>query len=223
MVFSAMLTDYLPRISAVANDNNLCKQVINQQAELTILIISPILLFFLIFINWFIILFYSNQFISVTNMMYWGTIGIFFKVISWSIGFILIAKGESKVFFISELIGNCYSLLFSLIGYYIWGVTGLGIANMLSLFVLSVQIFYISKIKYDFNFIPEFYKIFSVQIILALSSLIVVKYLYNPYQYLAGSFFILLSMWYSYHELDKRIKIKEDILNYFHNIRNLKL
>lgn len=155
-------------------------------------------------------------------MMYWGTIGIFFKVISWSIGFILIAKGESKVFFISELMFNGYSLCFSLVGYSLWGVTGLGIANMFSFLFLTIQVFYISKIKYDFNFVPELYKIFFVQFSLALLSLIVVKNLNSPYQYLVGSIFILLSILYSFYELDKRIRIKDGIFIFFHNIRNSK-
>jgi O-antigen/teichoic acid export membrane protein len=47
LVFSAMGKDYYPRLSGVAHNNQLAKITINQQAELAILIIAPILMFFL--------------------------------------------------------------------------------------------------------------------------------------------------------------------------------
>src|SRR5690554_5504827 len=61
MVFTAMGTDYYPRLSLVASDNNQCKEHINQQSEIAVLILAPILIGFLVFINWAIILLYSSQ------------------------------------------------------------------------------------------------------------------------------------------------------------------
>ena len=52
MVFTAMSTDYFPRLSGVAHDIGKTKSVINQQAEVAIPILAPILAVFLIFINW---------------------------------------------------------------------------------------------------------------------------------------------------------------------------
>ncbi len=46
LIFKAMSTDYYPRLSAVAHDNELCRKTINQQAEIAILIMAPILIFF---------------------------------------------------------------------------------------------------------------------------------------------------------------------------------
>ena len=94
LVFTAMATDYYPRLSAVAQNNKLCKQIINQQAEIAILILSPVLIAFLTFINWVIILLYSKQFIPVNGMIYWAALGMFFKAASWSVSFIFLAKGK---------------------------------------------------------------------------------------------------------------------------------
>src|SRR5690554_7803979 len=82
MVFTAMGTDYYPRLSLVASDNNQCKEHINQQSEIAVLILAPILIGFLVFINWAIILLYSSQFLAITGMVYWATLGIFFKTLS---------------------------------------------------------------------------------------------------------------------------------------------
>ena len=215
MIFNAMLTDYLPRISSVSKDNILCKQIINQQAEIALLVIGPILIFFIIFIKWIIILFYSNQFLPIENMMYWATIAIFFKLIAWCIGFIVIAKGASKLFFLSELVGNIYSLIFSLYGYHYWGLTGLGVASLFSFFLLTLQIYLIAKIKYEFGFNPKIYYIFILYFSLAMLCFITTKILNTNWLYLTASIIFFISVLVSIYELDKRVAIKTFIISYF--------
>ena len=51
MIFNAMGTDYYPRLSAVSNDSKQASEIINQQAEITILILAPLLSVFFVFIN----------------------------------------------------------------------------------------------------------------------------------------------------------------------------
>ena len=68
MIFAAMSTDFYPRLSGVAGDNTKCKSLINQQAEMAVLIITPILAVFLIFIKWVIILFYSIKFVAINEL-----------------------------------------------------------------------------------------------------------------------------------------------------------
>ncbi|NMB52972.1 MAG: oligosaccharide flippase family protein, partial [Bacteroidales bacterium] len=82
LVLTAMGTDYFPRLSAIAHSNSLCKQTINQQAEIVLLILAPIILVFLVFIRWVVILLYSTKFVAVNDMITWAALGMFFKAIS---------------------------------------------------------------------------------------------------------------------------------------------
>lgn len=208
LVFNAMGTDYYPRLSAVAHDNNLSRRTINQQAEIALLILAPIILVFMVFIHWVVIILYSNRFIAVNQMIYWAALGMFFKAASWAIAFVFLAKGASKLFFWNELITNIYLLALNILGYRLWGLTGLGISFAITYLLYLIQVYVISKIKYDFSFSNEFKKIFALQFILALSSFLAVKYLRQPYPYLFGIILIMITLYYSYKELDKRIDIK---------------
>lgn len=205
LIFNAMGTDYYPRLSAVAQNNQLCKQTINQQAEIALLILAPILIIFLIFIKWVVILLYSNQFIAVNGMIYWAALGMFFKAVTWAIGFILLAKSASKIFFLSELIANIYLLIFNILGFKYFGLEGLGISFLVSYIFSLIQVFFIAKIKYKFSFDRALIKIFSIQIGLAISSFIAVNYFSDPYPYIIGLVLISISSWYSIMELDKRL------------------
>lgn len=209
LIFTAMGTDYYPRLSSVAHSNELCKQTINQQAEIAILILAPILMAFLIFIQWVVIILYSNKFIAVDAMIHWAALGMLFKAASWSIGFILLAKGDSKIFFLSELISNLYILIFNVIGYKYFGLEGLGISFFLGYILVLLQVFLIAKFRYVFTFKKAFYKIFCIQFLFAIACFIVAKFIGKPNSYIIGMGFIMISTWFSYKELDNRIEIRK--------------
>jgi O-antigen/teichoic acid export membrane protein len=211
MIFTAMGTDYYPRLSVVASDDEQCKQLINQQSEIALLILAPILITFLIFVNWAIIILYSSQFLSITGMVYWATMGIFFKAVSWAIAFVFLAKGVGKLYFWNEFFGSIYFLLFSLLGYYYGGLTGLGVSFLISYILYLIQVFFIAKVKYEFSFSPSFMQIFVIQFLLAMAGFAVVYLINQPYTYILGVILIGFSCWYSYKELESRIGVKEII------------
>ena len=219
MIFTAMGTDYYPRLSVVANDNKQCIQSINQQSEIALLILAPILMCFLVFVNWAVILLYSTQFLAITGMIYWATLGIFFKAVSWAIAFVFLAKGASKLFFWNELVGNAYTLIFSLLGYRLGGLTGLGIAFLITYIMYLIQVYFIAKVKYQFSFASSFIKIFTIQFLLALLGFLIVNLVEQPYSYILGTILIGLSWWYSYKELEKRIGLKDIIQSINQKIR----
>ena len=207
MIFTAMSTDYFPRLSEVAASNQLSKQIINQQAEIALLILAPILIILLIFLDWVIKIILSAKFLAVNEMIYWAALGIFFKAASWAIAFIFLAKGSSKLFFYNELIASIYLLVLNLIGYYLMGLTGLGISFAVGYLFYSIQVYLISKIKYEFSFDAAFLKLFGIQFTLAIIGFIFVNFVNNPYRYVLGVVLVGISIWYSYKELDKRIGI----------------
>lgn len=208
LVFTAMSTDYYPRLSAVAHSNKESRIAINQQAEIAILILAPVIMVFLVFINWVVIILYSTKFIPINDMILYAAMGMFFRAASWSIGFIFLAKGSSKLFFWNELIANIYLLGLNVLGYYLLGLTGLGISFLVSYILHMIQLSIVSKLKYEFFYTPAFYKIFTLQLLLAIGCFVVVKLTESIYSYTLGSIFILLSGILAYHELNKRLDIK---------------
>lgn len=214
LLFTAMETDYYPRLSAVASNNTKSNELVNQQTEIALLILAPVLIAFLIFIDWVIIILYSSEFVAVDVMIYWAFLGMFFKVPAWVVGFIFIAKGESKLFFWNELVSNLYLLGLNLLGYYYWGLTGLGVSFLISYILYLIQVYLIANRKYGFNFHTGFIKLFTVQFGLALLCFGVISFLSFPWIYVFGVPVILLSAWYSFKELDKRLHLKELLNNY---------
>ena len=208
MIFNAMGTDYYPRLCEVSNDNIRSKEVINQQAEITILILAPFLVIFFVFIKLGVIILYSESFLPITDMMLWAALGMFFKASTWPMGFLFLAKGESKVYFWNELTSNVYNLLLSIIGYKLFGLTGLGIAFFLSYLITLIQVMLIMKMRHDFFFNIKFIEIFLYQFAIAMITFILMLNLNSSVKYFLGNILVCISLWISYKELDKRIGLK---------------
>jgi O-antigen/teichoic acid export membrane protein len=207
MVFSAMATDYFPRLSGIVHDREKSNDIINQQAEVALLILAPILTIFLIFINWIVILLYSSRFLPVDKMIHWAALGIFLKATSWPVAYLFVAKGNTRLYFYSELAANVYILGFNVIGYQLGGLEGLGISFFAGYLVYLTQVFILAKRKYTFSFGKEFSKIFLIQFLLGILCFFSSRLLTSPYIYIGGSILIMISAIYSLRELNKRLNL----------------
>jgi len=209
MVFSAMSTDYFPRLSAVANDTIKSRELMNQQAEIAVLILAPIIIIFIVCINWVIVLLYSNKFLPISQMVQFAMLGTLFKAISWSIAYIFLAKGARKIFLFNELIGGTVTLFFQLGGYYFGGLTGMGIGFMLGYLYYLVQVYIVSNYFYTFSVDVKLLKLVGIQLTMAIISLVITLSLSSFLAFVLGGAIVLLSSIYSYYELDKRIGINQ--------------
>lgn len=127
-ILDAMGKDYYPRLTAVAHDNQKCNQLVNEQAEIGLILAVPGILATLTFAPAIIQLFYSVEFIGSYEILRWQIIGILMRVSSWPMGFAFIAKGKMKLFFWTEFYANATLVLFSWIGLVYFGLPGTGMA-----------------------------------------------------------------------------------------------
>jgi O-antigen/teichoic acid export membrane protein len=209
LIFSALITDYYPRLAGIAHDNNESRILMNQQSEMTVLLIAPILVVFLVFINLIVVILYSNKFLPISEMILWGALGIYFKAASWSLGVIFISKGDVKTLFWSELTATVVMLIFNMLGYYFFKLEGLGISFLLSYIYAYTQTYLIVKYKYSFYYSLDFYKIFIKQLLLGVIGFFVVKLIPNLSSYIFGSLVLIVSTIFSYKQLDKRLSISK--------------
>ncbi len=207
MIFTAMATDYYPRLSAVAGDNSKAALLINQQAEIAVLIVAPILIIFMVFINAVVIVLYSSKFLAINEMIQMVALGIILKTVTWSMGFIILAKGDSKTFFYSELVSNIYTLGLNMLFFKLYGLNGIGISFLVCYFLGMIQVYVITHIRYRFTFEQEFYKIFFFNLLLAVSCFLLVRYFTGVYRYIFTAPLLILAVIFSFSQLNKKMNL----------------
>ena len=216
VIFVALTTDYYPKLAAIANDFKKSTLLMNQQSEMTILLIAPILVVFLTFIKPIVIILYSKEFLPINEMILWAALGIYFKAASWALGVIFISKGDVKTLFLSELSATLIMLILNLAGYKYLGLEGLGISFFLAFIFAYIQTFTIVKFKYSFSYSIQFYKIYFIHLTLGIMSFFVMRYVSNPINYYLGIIIILISLAYSLKLLEKRTGFLTFIINKFY-------
>lgn len=217
MIFSAMGTDFYPRLATVNKDNEECRNILNQQLEVANLLLFPMIICFLIFMPIIIKLLYSQKFIGANSFMIWAIIGMLFKVLGWALSYLVLAKGNARLFVINEVSYDIYMLIFSLIGYYLFGLKGLGIASTISFFFYFCQYYYTTKLKYKFSFNKSFFKIYALQVSLIIISFLSVIFLNKLYGYVIGIIILIISMYISFCKIDERINLRNFIMQKIKN------
>lgn len=146
-ILDAIGKDFYPRLTAIAEDDAACNELINQQAEIGFILSAPGILATLTFAPMIIQLFYSAKFMAAFDILRWQILGILLRVGAWPMGFVLLAKGKGKLFFWTELVANAVyiSLIWAGIAYF--GLNGTGMAFFgLYVFYWTLIFFVVKKL-----------------------------------------------------------------------------
>lgn len=207
IIFNAMGTDYYPRLAVIANDNDKVRESVNQQALIGILLITPVILLFIMLMPQIIHLLYSLKFTPIIMMVSWGIFGMFFKAVSWSVGYIFIAKGDSRIFIKTSVGFNIFSVLLNIAGYYFYGLEGLGVSLLIYYVVHLVLVTVIAKQRYDFYFETAFYKVLIACLIWIVLIYFAMFLEEGILRYIIMGLLVVISGLYSLYQLDKKIKL----------------
>ncbi|MFH6992372.1 oligosaccharide flippase family protein [Flavobacterium sp. FlaQc-48] len=209
IIFTIMSTDYFPRLSSICNDNYKIRISVMQQALVSVLIITPIIILFLIFIPLIIRILYTSKFVSIIPMVCFGILAMLFKAVSWSMGFILIAKGESAIFIKTAIGFSCLSLFLNVLGYYFYKLEGLGISFLIYYLIHFFIVKMITKKRYGFYFDKKFYQIYLICIVMC-SLTFLFRYIPNQnFKYSLMSIMAIISIGFVFFEINKKMDLKE--------------
>jgi PST family polysaccharide transporter len=128
LILQAMGADFYPRLTAVANDHHACTRMVNEQALVSVLLAAPGVVATIAFAPVVISIFYSHAFDGAVPVLRWLCLGVALRLVSWPLGYVLIAKGDQKRFFYSELGWTIVHLTLAWIGLRSYGVVGAALA-----------------------------------------------------------------------------------------------
>jgi len=123
-----MAADFYPRLTAKASDNVECNRLVNEQAQVGLLLAGPGVIATITFAPLVISLFYSARFAAAVPILRWICLGTILQVISWPMGFIIVAKARQNIFFWCEMAWTIVSLALAWVCVSAFGLVGAGIA-----------------------------------------------------------------------------------------------
>lgn len=126
-LLAAMAKDYYPRLSAASADAAEMVELVNQQIRLVTLIGAPIIVAGQLLSSVVVPLLYSREFLPAAAILEWQLTAQLFVLWSWALGFVLLARGRSGSFLLSETIGGALLVGSTCLGVLRYGLPGAGI------------------------------------------------------------------------------------------------
>ena len=207
VIFTSILTsDFYPRLAALQTDREKFNIIFNQQIELLLLVLLPIICIFIVLSEQIVLLLYSDDFLIIVTYIKILAISLLYRLVWQACSMVILSHGKQKIYLIYDaLIANGGFFVANVCAYYLFGMLGLCYSCILS----SVLIMTILLIALKKNFSVSFSK---NVIKLMITSTIIISLNYLSTELFVNSFMIsflivLLSIGISCFYLNKRINI----------------
>ena len=118
----------------------------------------------------------------------------------------MLAKGDGKLFLITELISDVTSLIISILLYKTLGLQGIGLAYTINFIIYTTYMWIICKRRYAFAPEKSLYIVFFISTLLIFSQAVVINF--EVSKYFIPSLFAVVATIYSLIALRKRLSMK---------------
>lgn len=215
MIFTSMGQEYYPRISSLVENKAKFNDAINSQIYLSLLLLGPMIAFFLVFSNQLLTLLYSDKFVGASMLMALSMLGVVFQAPGWCLGFAFLAKGDNKAFFCFETIAKVFKLVFDLLFYYLWGLTGLGLSFLISFIYYMIQSTIVCRHRYGFRLSLNNIALVLAYFVIGVVILYLIINISLLYRIVIGMVFVAVMSYYSFCKLNTIVDITGFIKNKF--------
>lgn len=215
MVFQAMETDYFPRLSAAYAENG-CRvkanSLVNRQIEVSLLLISPLLVTFMVGLPIFLPLLLSSKFIPIIGMMRLASLAMFMRAVTLPIEYISLAKGASGSYLFLELVYDVLIVALIILGYRFWGLTGTGVALLLAGVLNLLLVLLYMRWRFGYSLSSSVVRIFCVHFPLGVAVYLLTLQSSGVVAWMAGGALVLASWGYSIRVLRSKSQLWEKLV-----------
>lgn len=132
LVFSAMETDYFPRLSSINNLGVTFRTTVNRQIEVMLLLVSPLLVIFSVSLPILVPLLFSDKFLPIIEMVRIVILAMYFRALKLPVQYIPLAKGDSKSYMFLEAVSEILILIGVITLFHLYGLKGAGLGLFLA-------------------------------------------------------------------------------------------
>lgn len=131
VILTGIWMEYYPRISAMAHSPRRLSVAASHEVSVTMLALIPVLSSFIALAYPIVKLIYSAEFEPVLPFVTIGVVGVLLRATSWCLAYIILARGDGRIYLVTESLSGVIGLGLNIAGYISGGFTGLGISYIL--------------------------------------------------------------------------------------------
>ena len=214
ILFAAIDSDFYPRLSALNRDTAAANRLVNEQAEVQLLIQAPMLMAYTMMLPLLVPLFYDYELVAAVPMTQAAMYGMLVRTMTYPMSYLPLSRGNSRVYMLQEGIYDLLFFVFVVLGYKWGGLLGVGIAMAVVLAADWMVVYAITGYKYSFRFTSSVYISFVVQTVMFALLMTVTNLYPDGWAYWGGGMLcVVLSALLSLYMLSKKMSYVERLLN----------
>jgi O-antigen/teichoic acid export membrane protein len=207
IIVAAMMTDYYPRISAIFDNDSEISKELNKQVKVGMIIITPLLIIFILFMPLIIRILYSGSFLVSIQYIQYAVLGMLIILCSNPVDMILVAKQKMKIFLFGLVLYRTIMILLSIYLFTHYGLRGLGIADLIMAIIHLIMMSYIVSKLYNIRL--DNHSLFMLGFSLLLStSCIFITFLDGILFYIMSILVLAIVLIYFMTNLNKILELK---------------
>jgi enterobacterial common antigen flippase len=144
-VLNGLAVEYYPRISAQCADFRRLNSSADRQIRVALLLGAPALLWMVVLSPVLLHIMYASDFQAATHILRWQLLGDILKIVGWAVAFLLLARRAKGAYFLAELSWNLCYLLLALPLASQYGLTGMGIAYVVSYALYALVMLWLAR------------------------------------------------------------------------------
>jgi len=208
MVFSAMETDYFPRLSAVNKERGKRNMTVNHQMEVSLLMVSPLLVALMVGLPIILPTLYSNKFLPAMGMMQIVIVAMYLRSMTLPMAYLTLATGDSRGYMMLESIYDIAIVVFTIIGFNCFGLIGAGAAILLANIIDFIVIHAYTHNKFQYSVGVAVMKYFAIQFSIGVATLTMAFTVSDPIAYWTiGIALVVLSGYISLRILQSKVSL----------------
>ena len=135
---------YLPRLSELQNKKDIHHEIMKCYKVLVPFLVILLVSIF-VFRRIVITMLFSSDFYPIERLFLWQEIGDFFKVISWVLAYIMLAKAMTKRFIVTEIVFVTLNTFLSFVLLHFNGIVGLTQGYMINYILYTSAMLFLFK------------------------------------------------------------------------------
>lgn len=194
VVFSAMETDYYPRLSAIPSTGTALNSCVNRQIEVSLLVIAPMLVAMMFGLPLVLPLLYSGKFVAASGMLQFTLVALFVRAIKLPIAYQPLGRGDSRSFMLMEGAYVVIVLPLMYVCFMRWALTGTGVALLMAALLDMLLLMAYNRWRYGYRPDRRVAVGVSLQLPLIVLSFVLVSRITGVAYWLTGVLLVAVSM-----------------------------
>lgn len=148
MIFTSISMEYYPRLASTIQHRFRTEVIVSHEIKIAMWVLMPVAVTFVCCSGLIIKILYTSAFEAALPFIIIGATGVFFRAVSWCMAFAIIARGDGKIYMLTETMSAVVYLALYMPLFNHFGFIGLGVGYVLWYFMYILVVYAVYRFRY---------------------------------------------------------------------------